>query len=438
MSNSTNQVVINLTDSIPPENMATIDKNGMVGNTYTKVQFNDRFNTKSAEINTQIEDIKQSVETDFKGTINPSDTAPTDDGSYKPEISSKDNIGTDPVNYGTLYANAGNLRAKEGYDTMFYKKGNVWKKSETKMPQSKIDTWYASPYSAGKQLLHEGQIYEASENILSTDIPGISVKWIKKMPLSLPISALITDQWNVNKEPNKSLIISGNKSIELIIDDCAEGFLMVEGSGTLTVANKAITLGSKPMFIGVKRMGSVIFAFNREITESINPSNGGNELVFSGGVVVNSSNIWEASVKDGTWGHTGIDSVLLPANTAGRIWFRYLSGDGGGCLGLTSGSSAVGYAGMIAGFWRNGDPTNSWGKTDSGVVSQFSTLAAENGYFYGILRAADGKIYWQSSPDGFTWTTMHTFTAVNTTELRVVCDIRGMANDRISQPKRNF
>lgn len=133
-----NSVIINLTDSIPPENMATVDKNGMVGNTYTKVQFDDRFNAKSAEINTQIEDIKQAVETDFKGTINPSGTAPTEDGSYKPEVSSKDNIGVDPLNYGTLYANAGNLRAKEGYDTIFYKKGNVWKKSENKMPEAPV------------------------------------------------------------------------------------------------------------------------------------------------------------------------------------------------------------------------------------------------------------------------------------------------------------
>ena len=443
INGNNNQVTITVNDMVPPDNVATVDKNGAVGNTYTKTQFDNSLATISSEIDSKIDNIQQLVESDFRGTLNPSDAAPTEDGSYKPEVSSDDDKPSDPnstADWGKVYPNAGNLRAKSGYETMFYKKGTVWKRSETKMPEAldRIPTWFAGNYASGKQVLYEGNIYELTEPAISSDIPGESSKWIRKSNLPVASSLLTADQWNVNKQINKSLLISGNKTIELIIDDGVEGFLMVEGSGTITVANKSITLGSKPMLIGVKRMGSVIFAFNKEVTESINPSNGGNAVSFSGGVSVNGSNVWEASVKDGNWNHTGIDSVILPANTSGRIWFRYLSGDGGGCIGFTSGSSAVGYAGMVVGFWRNGSPTNSWGKTDSGVVSEFSTISAEIGSFYGILRAADGKLYWQSSSDGLIWTTLHTFTSINTAALRVVCDIRGQSADRISQPKRNF
>ncbi|KAA0126439.1 hypothetical protein FY557_17465 [Chryseobacterium sp. SN22] len=139
VNGNNNQVTINITDTIPPDNMATIDKNGLVGNTYTKTQFDQSFSAKANEIDTKIENIQQMVESDFKGTLKPTDTAPTEDGSYKPEVSSNDDKPADPnstADWGKVYANAGNLRAKEGYDTMFYKKGITWKKSESKMPNT--------------------------------------------------------------------------------------------------------------------------------------------------------------------------------------------------------------------------------------------------------------------------------------------------------------
>lgn len=73
-----------------------------------------------------INEIPEMIESDFKGIISPTDLAPTSDGTYKPSVSSPDP--------GTNYPNAGNLKARDGYSTLFYKKGSVWTKSETKIP----------------------------------------------------------------------------------------------------------------------------------------------------------------------------------------------------------------------------------------------------------------------------------------------------------------
>ncbi|KPE51269.1 hypothetical protein, partial [Chryseobacterium indologenes] len=122
------QVTISVSDLVPPSNLATIDKDGNVGNTFSKDQFNEKFQNKSDDLDEKIAEIKAQVETDFQGTLKPTDPAPTADGSYKPEV-----LSADP---GTNYPNAGNLKAMEGYDTKFYKKGAVWTKSEVKIPGS--------------------------------------------------------------------------------------------------------------------------------------------------------------------------------------------------------------------------------------------------------------------------------------------------------------
>lgn len=132
------QISINVTDLVPPANIATIDKDGLSGNAVSKDKFNTDFANLSSSLDQKIETLKEQVESDFKGTVNPSSPAPTEDGSYKPEISSEDDKPTDPTStadWGTKYPNLGNLRAKRGYYTMFYKKGTVWTRSETKMPE---------------------------------------------------------------------------------------------------------------------------------------------------------------------------------------------------------------------------------------------------------------------------------------------------------------
>ncbi len=91
------------------------------------------------------EQIQQMVETDFKGTISPTDAAPTVEGSYKPTIA------------GT-YTNLGGLVAKEGYDTLFYFNGTTWSKSEVEMPSVQVapifDATNKDDAQGGKQIVN--------------------------------------------------------------------------------------------------------------------------------------------------------------------------------------------------------------------------------------------------------------------------------------------
>ncbi|AZB01298.1 hypothetical protein EG359_17490 [Chryseobacterium joostei] len=89
----------------------------------------------------ELEKIKASVFYQIIGNvakpISPSDPAPTTIGWYKPQITSNLDKPSDPnstADYGEKYPNAGNLRAKSGYDTLFYFSGTNWKKTETKFP----------------------------------------------------------------------------------------------------------------------------------------------------------------------------------------------------------------------------------------------------------------------------------------------------------------
>ncbi|MCQ9638595.1 hypothetical protein MP478_04270 [Chryseobacterium sp. WG14] len=122
-----------------------------------------------------INEIPEMIESDFKGIIAPTDLAPIEDGTYKPSLSS--------VEPGTNYPNAGNLKAIEGYNTFFYKKGSLWTKSESKMPQAqnKINNWVAGNYSTGNQVVYpvDQSIYEANSPTTSADVPGTSSKWTK-------------------------------------------------------------------------------------------------------------------------------------------------------------------------------------------------------------------------------------------------------------------
>ncbi|WP_430827299.1 hypothetical protein [Chryseobacterium indologenes] len=124
------QVTINVSDAILPENNATIDKGSLVGNAVSKTQL-------QTELTSFKEEVQEMVGTNFRGTIKPTDTAPTEDGTYRPEISSEDDKATSPNDWGTKYPNAGNLRAKKGYDTYFYKKGANWTKTETQLQNGK-------------------------------------------------------------------------------------------------------------------------------------------------------------------------------------------------------------------------------------------------------------------------------------------------------------
>ncbi|KAA2223055.1 SGNH/GDSL hydrolase family protein [Chryseobacterium sediminis] len=166
------QVNVVVTDMIPPENVATIDKNSLVGNAISKEQFAQGQEEQDDAFNKKIAEIKQQVDSDFKGIISPTDPTPTEDGSYKPAISS-----ADP---GTNYPNAGNLKAIKGFSTMFYKKGTVWTKSQEEMAQASQNiTAFESlqfPAVAGTQTVYNNSMWsvKTGQQATVTDIPSIT------------------------------------------------------------------------------------------------------------------------------------------------------------------------------------------------------------------------------------------------------------------------
>ncbi|WP_312900193.1 hypothetical protein [Chryseobacterium taichungense] len=165
------QIIINLTDSIPPANVATIDKDGLTGTTDTKTQVNKKISDLRSEL-------QQVIESDFKGNLLPTDPAPTEDGTYKPALSSDDANSTNPEDYGTLYPNAGNLRAKKNYYTTFYKKGSIWTKSEEQFPQAeKFIPRFENltfPASSGTQAVYAETVWQVKDGEIATetDIPS--------------------------------------------------------------------------------------------------------------------------------------------------------------------------------------------------------------------------------------------------------------------------
>ncbi|WP_137905380.1 SGNH/GDSL hydrolase family protein [Chryseobacterium sp. 2VB] len=154
------QVTISVVDSITPKNIATIDKDGLVGNAPTKEQVQSDLNELKGEV-------QEMIVSNFKGSITPTDPAPTEDGTYKPSVSSEDDKPTDPsstADWGKIYPNAGNLRAKTGYDTMFYKKGTTWTKSEVKMP---VASPTGSVIKDDPNSVSGGVVYDSLENLKS-------------------------------------------------------------------------------------------------------------------------------------------------------------------------------------------------------------------------------------------------------------------------------
>ena len=120
--------------------------------------------------------------------LKPTDATPTQEGLYKPT-----QVGS--------YTNAGGLIAQEGYDTLFFFNGTTWTKSESKFPQAypNLRLWSALPFSKDEQVVKDNVIYIALENVLATDVPGVSSKW---KSLGVSISTNVELQ---NKVDNKAL-----------------------------------------------------------------------------------------------------------------------------------------------------------------------------------------------------------------------------------------
>ncbi|MHA7822483.1 hypothetical protein ACVVIH_06945 [Chryseobacterium arthrosphaerae] len=61
--------------------------------------------------------------------------------------------------------------------------GEEWDSLNIEIPNAKIKTWVAQSYFVGDQVINssDSSIYEATAPIISSEVPGISNKWIKKI-----------------------------------------------------------------------------------------------------------------------------------------------------------------------------------------------------------------------------------------------------------------
>ena len=117
-------------------------------------------------------------------SLAPTDPAPTLDGVYKPTITQNE-AGT-PI----IYTNAGNLSvntavggADYGKSVEFIKNESVWVKIGVEMPKAdnKIEPWVPNVYLAGRQVLHDGQVWTA-DAISTTKEPSLSNQdWIPEI-----------------------------------------------------------------------------------------------------------------------------------------------------------------------------------------------------------------------------------------------------------------
>lgn len=226
------QVNISVTDLIPPSNIATIDKDGLVGNAVSK----DKFQTDLSDFKTEIQGM---IESDFKGPISPTDPTPTEDGSYKPSISS-----ADP---GTNYPNAGNLKAIKGFSTMFYKKGSVWTKSEEEMAKASqnIAAFEALqfPAASGTQAMYDGAMWQVKtgKTAISSDIPTYNSDVWNKVIKSDDLISTLSDNSISNKTVSSTIdkILRNEpfqQTIETLyrVDGIVKSGQYIKSDGTIT------------------------------------------------------------------------------------------------------------------------------------------------------------------------------------------------------------
>jgi hypothetical protein len=166
-----NQINVNVTDVIPPDNFATITKNGMPGNTYSIV-----------EDNVWRAEVEQNVTSGIKGIAKPDDTVPTT-GFFRMIANTADTY----TNYlddndAPIVVTADDLNIVNGVQRneviievtigvaekkVFAKVGADGANGTTTIPQ-----WVAGDYSPDAMVLKDFVQYIAPNGATATDIPN--------------------------------------------------------------------------------------------------------------------------------------------------------------------------------------------------------------------------------------------------------------------------
>ncbi|WP_185269607.1 SGNH/GDSL hydrolase family protein [Chryseobacterium bernardetii] len=185
--------------------------------------------------------------------ISPSDPVPTIEGWYKPQKSSDLDKPSDPnstVDWGTKYPNAGNLRAKSGYDTLFNFDGTVWKKTEVKIDyKERFLSNYL--YNRSNDLISDIVLDNGSGNF-TIDSTGL------KINSSGPIGSgvILNKQTNISERflelrvklnPDQAFYV-GTKNVENVVGentaeiDCSAKTLKINPLGSMAGQTKNFTM----------------------------------------------------------------------------------------------------------------------------------------------------------------------------------------------------
>lgn len=104
----------------------------------------------------------------FRGSIDLSTATPTLAGIYQPTVS------------GT-YSNFGGtiVDLTTGFTTISFDGVSVYGKQVNGISagSTRIQTWTATTFASGTQVIKDGKVYESNASVVSTDVPGVSSKW---------------------------------------------------------------------------------------------------------------------------------------------------------------------------------------------------------------------------------------------------------------------
>ncbi|MCJ8153253.1 hypothetical protein MKJ01_05690 [Chryseobacterium sp. SSA4.19] len=172
------QVIINISDTIPPENYATIDKGVMTGSVYTKEQDN-----------AWRKEVEENTSSGIRGVAKPSDTITTT-GFYRMlantavtytnylDVNNTSIVVTD-ADLSIVNGVQRNEVIIEVYNGISEKKVYAKVGADGANGTSTIPQWLPDNYSPNAMVVDNFIQYIAPNGASETDIPGISDKWVK-------------------------------------------------------------------------------------------------------------------------------------------------------------------------------------------------------------------------------------------------------------------
>lgn len=121
------------------------------------------------------------------------------------------------------------------------------------------------------------------------------------------------------------------------------------------------------------------------------------------------------------WGHTFLDSKSIPANTAGRIMFKYILNDFNGYIGLKTTNAEGSYTTFKVAVMMNASGNLQRGV--DGAAPTSTSFLPRSGTWLALKRASVGSFSLEWSNDKVYWNFITTLSVSSTVQLWVVGDL---------------